>query len=210
MFDYDGMTLDQYRASHVARAADGESRQLEEVVRQARAEERECGDCRLCCKVLKIEEGPEVITERGKWCQHASGSGCQLHAEGQPPVCARFLCAWRGGFLEDAERPDRLRAVPILQDGPPLGAVIVWHTAGDPELTKKALAASQRMLDGRDDALVDPLPQMVCPSGDRISLLVLPGNTVQDARGLPSAKALKRYNGAQLRRLAAAKALPDG
>ena len=53
---------------------------------------RECGDCSLCCKVLKI---PEPLNKpAGMWCEHfKDGVGCSIYGE-HPDGCKNYKCGW--------------------------------------------------------------------------------------------------------------------
>ncbi len=199
---------DEIRADAVARAADGEARLPQEVLRKERVLERECGDCRLCCKILRFDQDDVVVTERGRWCSQAFEGGCRIHSTA-PPVCAGMLCAWRAGFLGDAERPDKLRAVPVLEDRKPVGLTMIWHTLNEPELTPTARRAAQRMLGKGDPVIAAPVPQAISRTGTRMDVLVLPGFKMKGARGLPTHGMILKYNGAELIRLAAIKALGE-
>jgi Fe-S-cluster containining protein len=59
----------------------------------AAAAGRQCGDCSMCCKVIRIEE--EGISKPAhQWCQHARpGSGCAIY-ETRPAACRTFACCW--------------------------------------------------------------------------------------------------------------------
>jgi hypothetical protein len=50
----------------------------------------ECGDCTLCCKLLKIEE---VESAHNEWCKHCGENGCQIYDD-RPEDCREFRCAW--------------------------------------------------------------------------------------------------------------------
>jgi hypothetical protein len=66
---------------------------------------RECGACRACCEVLKIDV-PELKKKAGVLCRHHTGMGCGIYAT-RPPVCQHFLCGWRlFEDLGDDWRPD--------------------------------------------------------------------------------------------------------
>jgi hypothetical protein len=53
---------------------------------------RECGQCTLCCKLLKVDV---IEKPAGKWCKHCTpGKGCNIYAE-RPDVCAAWFCGWR-------------------------------------------------------------------------------------------------------------------
>lgn len=52
---------------------------------------RSCGDCTMCCKLLKIEV---LDKPRGTWCQHCKpGKGCLIYAS-RPSECQDFLCGY--------------------------------------------------------------------------------------------------------------------
>ena len=79
---------------------------------------RECGDCRLCCRVLAVQE---IDKPRGKWCEHACGKGCAIYDK-RPTQCREFECVWRLVDLPEAhpgwreilgpgDRPDKIKAV---------------------------------------------------------------------------------------------------
>ena len=60
-------------------------------------EQRDCGDCSLCCKLLSVQE-PTLQKPAGKWCAWCDiGKGCRIHAE-RPGQCRAFLCAWAQGI----------------------------------------------------------------------------------------------------------------
>jgi len=69
---------------------------------------RQCGECSLCCTVLRVDE---IAKLGGTRCQHVrSGAGCGIHAR-RPGICRAYECMWLRGKLRDADRPDRLGAV---------------------------------------------------------------------------------------------------
>lgn len=79
---------------------------------------RECGPCKACCEVLKIDV-PELRKKSGVLCKHHTGTGCGIYAT-RPPVCQHFLCGWRlFDTLDDDWRPDVS------------GVLIVKRTAAD-------------------------------------------------------------------------------
>ena len=66
---------------------------------------RECGDCTLCCKVLRIEaEG--FASAQGEWCVHCdkAGGGCRIY-DTRPEECDLFSCLW----LQQPELPEELK-----------------------------------------------------------------------------------------------------
>jgi Fe-S-cluster containining protein len=80
--------------------------------------ERRCGDCSLCCTVLRVD-APKLKKLGGVNCLHqdVGGPGCAIHAT-RPQICRAYRCLWLGGGLEEAERPDLLGAVlDVVSDG---------------------------------------------------------------------------------------------
>jgi len=52
---------------------------------------RQCGDCSLCCKVLRI---PELEKPKDHWCANfAAGAGCRIYPD-RPASCRDFACQW--------------------------------------------------------------------------------------------------------------------
>ena len=53
---------------------------------------RTCGDCSLCCKVMKVDEFDKPP---GVWCRHCAPGrgGCTIH-ESRPSVCRNYYCGW--------------------------------------------------------------------------------------------------------------------
>jgi hypothetical protein len=53
---------------------------------------RECGQCSLCCKLLKVVEldKPENV-----WCKHCrpGHGGCSIHPT-RPQICRDYYCGW--------------------------------------------------------------------------------------------------------------------
>ena len=75
------------------------------------APERACGECSLCCTVLRVDELAKLA---GRPCPelrpHRQGHGCGIYAR-RPGICRAYRCLWLRGGLEEADRPDRLGAV---------------------------------------------------------------------------------------------------
>ena len=73
------------------------------------AANKQCGDCALCCKVMRIEE---IAKARHVMCGHfRKGVGCGVY-ETRPRACAQFVCLWLADEKMDATwRPDRSRFV---------------------------------------------------------------------------------------------------
>ena len=54
-------------------------------------QERSCGTCTLCCKVLTVEE---LRKPNGQWCPHCiKGRGCAIYSD-RPNECRRFQCGY--------------------------------------------------------------------------------------------------------------------
>lgn len=72
------------------------------------SEPRSCGNCSLCCKLLKLHSFPKPAN---RWCQHCrpGKGGCSIYAD-RPPECVEFQCAWLYDDLPDRWRPDRIHA----------------------------------------------------------------------------------------------------
>lgn len=52
---------------------------------------RSCGDCTLCCKVLRVVD---LAKPAGTWCQHCdAGKGCRIY-EDRPESCRAFSCLY--------------------------------------------------------------------------------------------------------------------
>lgn len=84
--------------------------------------QRECGECSLCCTVLRVDELRKL---GGVACAAlAKGGGCGIYAT-RPNICRAYRCLWLQGQLEPEDRPDRLGAVLDLvsEAGAPLLAI---------------------------------------------------------------------------------------
>jgi len=80
-------------------------------------EQRRCGECSLCCTVLRVDELGKL---GGEACRHLDSErgGCAIHPD-RPQICRAYRCMWLRGALEEQDRPDRLGA---LVDLLPVGA----------------------------------------------------------------------------------------
>ena len=90
----------------------------EEFVAKAKAlTGRECGDCTMCCKLLKIEE---IQKPKNKWCVDCTpGKGCNIYAT-RPPVCRGFACQWLiDTSMGEEWKPSRSRMVISFDDRTP-------------------------------------------------------------------------------------------
>tara|TARA_R100000664_G_scaffold33896_1_gene52574 strand:+ start:3333 stop:3911 length:579 start_codon:yes stop_codon:yes gene_type:complete len=109
-----------------------ESFTFTEAVEEAQAQQRECGSCKACCKVIGV---PEMESPPGKWCskvvedKSSACGGCTIY-EKRPESCREFVCVWASGradniFRDDTdtpvgmnERPDNFGAVVFNFEGP--------------------------------------------------------------------------------------------
>jgi len=72
-------------------------------------EQRTCGSCGLCCKLVAVEE---LGKPAHQWCSHFTvGKGCAIYAD-RPGECRSFRCLWlMRPQLGDHWRPNRSRIV---------------------------------------------------------------------------------------------------
>ncbi|NNL67008.1 MAG: hypothetical protein HKP30_12245 [Myxococcales bacterium] len=72
---------------------------------------RVCGECSLCCTVLRVDELRKLGGVPCPELRAASqGGGCSIHAR-RPAICRGYRCLWLQGKLDAQDRPDRLGAV---------------------------------------------------------------------------------------------------
>lgn len=68
--------------------------------------DRDCGDCTICCDVLRIDT-PDLQKPAGTPCSHLGARGCTIHAV-RPEICRAWFCGWRRvEAMPDSARPDR-------------------------------------------------------------------------------------------------------
>ena len=124
---------------------------MTELVPQAPAPNKSCGDCGLCCKLLGIEA---INKQPGSWCGHfkRGGGGCGIYAD-RPAACAGFHCLWlTSDKLGDEWKPNKAGFVMYPeQDGRRLNIVVdqakpmAWKEA---PYHARIKAMSQRAHDG--------------------------------------------------------------
>jgi uncharacterized cysteine cluster protein YcgN (CxxCxxCC family) len=69
---------------------------------------RSCGECSLCCKLLRIDALSKPI---GIWCTHCAPGrgGCTIY-ESRPAECRDFYCAWLTSAVLGPEwRPNKCK-----------------------------------------------------------------------------------------------------
>ena len=68
---------------------------------------RECGDCNMCCKLPNINN-PKNFKKDYTWCKHCEiGVGCKIY-ELRPKVCKDFQCMWKAGKIEEDLKPNKV------------------------------------------------------------------------------------------------------
>jgi hypothetical protein len=100
--------------------------------------ERTCGSCRLCCKLLSVnEEGHkpnsnmeyEFHKPAFKWCKKACDKGCSIYGtEDFPWTCRTFSCAWLEGMGDESLKPNKCGMVVSLEgDDKGKMLAVVWE-----------------------------------------------------------------------------------
>jgi hypothetical protein len=95
---------------------------------------RSCGDCSLCCKLIRVDAFAKAP---GTWCAHCApgGGGCRIYHE-RPAECRDFYCAWLvSPTLGEEWRPSRSKLVLRAEaDG---GMIAVHVDPGDPSAWRR-------------------------------------------------------------------------
>lgn len=89
----------------------------------------QCGECKLCCKVLGV---PDVTTP-GTWCTHCDihgAKGCTIY-DTRPGNCRDFECGWLTNNGAPELRPDRIHIV-VTGESKRLDAYIMHIDPGFP------------------------------------------------------------------------------
>lgn len=97
-----------------------------------RGDRRSCGPCSLCCKVLLVQDsGADFEKPAGEWCTHCRApNGCAIFdTDDLPGICRTWACAWRRGYLDEGERPDRSRVVVDVETSERFGRVWMLYEA---------------------------------------------------------------------------------
>jgi len=72
---------------------------------------RACGECTLCCTLLRVDELKKLGGTRCRELRTAPAPpGCGIHGT-RPAICRAYSCLWLSGGLDETDRPDRLGAV---------------------------------------------------------------------------------------------------
>lgn len=75
---------------------------------------RNCGECALCCTVLRVDELDKPARVPCEKLREAPRSGCSVY-DTRPRICRSYKCAWLLGSFGDEDRPDHLGAVLDLE-----------------------------------------------------------------------------------------------
>ena len=141
--------------------------------------ERECGECSLCCTLLRVDALKKL---GGVDCVHqdVAGPGCAIHAT-RPGICRRYACLWRRGSLDEGDRPDRLGAVlDLVSHGATIQLEIHESAPGVFERSARLQAIASRYRDGMPVRISDAADVL---DADRPSRLLMPGGEEQIVRG---------------------------
>ncbi|MDJ0787247.1 MAG: hypothetical protein QNK05_10610 [Myxococcota bacterium] len=135
------------------------------------ASDRACGECTLCCRVLRVDELRKL---GGTPCPELSSDppGCGIHAT-RPSICRRYRCLWLQGGLEEDERPDALGAVvDLLTEGAVTYLAIREAEPGELARNPKLAAVAERF---REALLVRVSDTARVEDPDAPYRLLLPG-----------------------------------
>lgn len=64
-----------------------------------------CGECNICCKLLKINSTESPI---GEYCKHCTGSGCDIYGD-HPEECQQYQCMW-------SQMPEKFARIELRPD----------------------------------------------------------------------------------------------
>jgi hypothetical protein len=166
--------------------------------------ERSCGDCTLCCTVLRVDELRKL---GGVPCENlrTNPPGCGIHAT-RPRICRRYRCLWLQGKLDEGDRPDRLGAVLDLVSQAGVAHLVIREAQPGAFLGSGRLreiaerfreAVPVRIADGRDATDPDAPFRLLLAggaerlvAGDRVTELI--DGIVVEERLLPPVERLAR------------------
>ena len=156
---------------------------------------RACGDCRLCCRVLRVEDKAIGFDKpQGRWCEHACETGCGIY-DRRPKVCESFYCAWLRGAFDELDRPDRVHLVVALEmsvgdelldrdgrvvarDLPVWCVYESWPGCSRKPRARKVLELLERMTVrtvAQPERMGGPYPICIIPSATAVRRIKLPG-----------------------------------
>ena len=77
-------------------------------------QERECGDCNMCCKLYSIHE-PKDFKKDYEWCKHCDvGVGCKIY-NSRPNQCKDYQCLWSLGLVPEEWKPNKVGFVATIE-----------------------------------------------------------------------------------------------
>ena len=150
---------------------------------------RQCGDCSLCCKVLRI---PELDKPKDQWCPNFSaGTGCRIYPD-RPASCHDFACQWLTDTTMGPEwKPSICKLVLDTKPG-----LLVVHA--DPAVSKPWRLEPYNAVLKRLAAQGLPRGALVMVMERRRSIVILPDREVDMGVLQPGARiALERVATAQ-------------
>lgn len=103
---------------------------------------RSCGDCCLCCKVMKVADlNPPKLAN--VWCQHCAPSSllpCSVYST-RPESCRDFVCSWLAGIIPEPLKPNKTKCVlstaTVTISGKPIECLNVYVDPGYPDAWKR-------------------------------------------------------------------------
>lgn len=131
---------------------------------------RSCGDCSLCCKLLRIEAFNKPV---GTWCAHCAPGrgGCTLY-ESRPAECRDFYCQWLvSPGLGPEWRPNRCKMFLRLE-----GNLIALHVDPSDPAAWRRQPYFQQLKDFASKA-VDSKQQVVVYIRDRV-IVIFPNREI--------------------------------
>lgn len=155
------------------------------AARSPQEPERSCGECTLCCTVLRVDALRKL---GGVSCAALGARGCTIYAR-RPGICRAYRCLWLRGELAPGDRPDRLGAVlDLVHEGGATLLAIREATPGATETNPRLAAIAARWREAMPvritraaEARADDAPvRTLLPGGEEI---VVTGDRAVRLRG---------------------------
>ncbi len=144
----------------------------------ADAPSRECGECSLCCTVLRVDEIGKL---GGVPCRHQRAEGgCAIHSR-RPQICRAYRCLWLQGSFRDVDRPDALGAVVDLV--PEGGQVVLAIRQAEPGAYDRSQRLQEIAAEFRTSTPVRITDVEDVLNADRPFRVLLPDGTEQRVSG---------------------------
>ena len=99
-------------------------------------EPRECGECDLCCNLLKHNVYGQDVTPDNP-CRFSKNGRCSIYSN-RPAHCIRYQCMWLEGFLPEWMYPKDIGVVITVRSWPQGKWVEVGNAGG--EITQEIFA----------------------------------------------------------------------